>query len=241
MTQISNVDVPDSDAQGVDLLGAVDIVEAFTALRNELKLQVRGGRELQQTLVDSLQRIDQRLASQSIAIANAPTPDSFSESRKLAESIAEIEESLHRALSSLVQSSKGATIRHSPNTPSSLQLFDEAVKGSSWLVRKFAGPLISIARRLIEDSINASNSEFSSLDSTRKGLELLHSRLVRLMQHCEMERVEVLGKPFDPESMHAIDRIDASSVPSGYVAEQIRPAYLWHNQILRFADVRIAN
>ena len=32
----------------VDMLGALDIVEAFTALRQELKLQVRSGREMQQ-------------------------------------------------------------------------------------------------------------------------------------------------------------------------------------------------
>jgi molecular chaperone GrpE (heat shock protein) len=103
-----------------------------------------------------------------------------------------------------------------------------------------AKTLIGKARDLIEESTVASKRQNSSLDSTRKGLELLHSRLIRLMQQCEMERVDVLGKPFDPETMHAIDRIEAESVPSGHVAEQIRPAYLWRESVLRFADVRIA-
>jgi molecular chaperone GrpE len=243
MTHASNMNETDSVAQTIDLLGAVDIVEAFTALRHELKLQVRGGRELQQSLINSLQRIDDRIASQSIAITNAlnaSANDSASESRKLATCLAEIEESLQRALGTLIQPHAGMASRSESASTSPSHRFDEEVKNSSWIVRKLAKTLIGKARDLIEESTVASKRQNSSLDSTRKGLELLHSRLIRLMQQCEMERVDVLGKPFDPETMHAIDRIEAESVPSGHVAEQIRPAYLWRESVLRFADVRIA-
>ena len=79
-----------------ELLGAVDIVEAFTTLRHEIKLQVRGGRELQQSLQESLQRLEQKLTAP--PVGTTPT----SENRKMAEAIADIEESLQRAIESIV-------------------------------------------------------------------------------------------------------------------------------------------
>ncbi len=215
-----------------ELLGAADIVEAFTALRHELKLQVRGGRELQQSLHDSLRRIEQRLASQQ---AQAGTSSPSDESRPLAEAVAEIEESLERTLGTLTRRSP------SPCEPASLlDRFDHAMTRASWVTRKFAGHLWTEVRGIIEESASESRERDEAMDSAHRGLELLHARVHRLMQQCDIRRVDVLQQPFDAEVMHAIDLIDTPSVPSGHVVQQLRPAYLWRGNILRYADVRIA-
>jgi len=243
MNDESNFVASNSASPSTELLGAVDIVEAFTALRHELKLQVRGGRELQQLISEGLQRIDQRLVSHTSANSDrkeATALDTSHESRKLAESLAETEDSLRRALNSLMHSTSAMENYPESTIANSISEFDEAVRKSSWLVRKLAQPLVSIARKLVEQASLASERQVALLDPTRKGLELLHDRLIRLMQQCDIERFDVIGKPFDAEMMHAIDRIPTSSMPTGYVAEQIRPAYLWKNRILCFADVRLS-
>jgi hypothetical protein len=215
-----------------ELLGAVDIVEAFTSLRHELKLQVRSGRELQQSLHDSLQRIEQRLASQQAHTGASSLSD---ESRPLAEAVTEIEESLERTL--------GTLTRQSPPPCALVNLldrFDHAATRASWTARRFAGSLLEEVREIIAQSASQSRERDEALDSAHRGLELLHARVHRLMQQCDIRRVDVLHQPFDAEVMHAVDLIDAPSVPSSHVAQQLRPAYVWRGTILRYADVRLA-
>jgi len=212
-------------------LGAVDIVEAFTTLRHELKLQVRGGRELQQSLNDTLQRLEQRITS----LPTNASASNTSESRKMAEAIAEIEESLQRAIESIVQESESA--RSDANV---LNRYDAMVSKAPWIAKTFAGKWLEDLRAGIAHSIATARRVASTQNVAHRGLELLLARVHRLMKQCEIERVDVLYKPFDAESMNAIDMIVDPQVPSAHVAQQIRPLYRWRSSTLRCAEVRIA-
>ena len=214
-----------------ELLGAVDIVEAFTTLRHELKLQVRGGRELQQSLNDTLQRLEQRITS----FPSSASANNTSESRKMAEAIAEIEESLHRAIESIVQKSESA--RSDANV---LSRYDAMVSKAPWIAKTFSGKWLEDLRAGLAHSIATAKRADSTQDATHRGLELLLARVHRLMQQCEIERVNVLHQPFDAESMNAIDLIVDPQVPSAHVAQQLRPLYRWRSNTLRCAEVRIA-
>lgn len=215
----------------LELLGAVDIVEAFTTLRHELKLQVRGGRELQQSLIDMIQRLEQRITS----LPTSTSANISSESRKLAEAIAEIEEGLQRAIESIVQKSESA--RSDINV---LNRYDAMVAKAPWIAKTFAGNWLEDLRASLAHSIATAKRADSTQDATHRGLELLLARVHRLMQQCEIERVNVLHQPFDAESMNAIDLIVDPQVPSAHVAQQLRPLYRWRSNTLRCAEVRIA-
>ena len=210
-------------------LGAADIVEAFTILRHEIKLQVRGGRELQQSLQESLQRLEQRMAT-------PPTvAESVHENRKMAEVIAEIEESLHRAIESIVQQPEIA-----PSESNVLHRYDQLVSNAPWIAKTFAGKWLEDLRAGLAQSIFAAKQTEPTQDATYRGLDLLLARVHRLMKQCDIERVDVLHLPFDSETMNAIDLIVDPSVPSTHVAQQLRPLYRWRNKPLRCAEVRIA-
>jgi molecular chaperone GrpE len=73
------------------------------------------------------------------------------------------------------------------------------------------------------------------------GLNMVLARLRRMMHEQGIERHDVQGHPFDAETMHAIGTVASTTCPPGHVAEQLSPAYRWQGQILRFADVRIAD
>jgi molecular chaperone GrpE (heat shock protein) len=222
----SNLDVD------TELLGAVHIVKAFTALRHELKLQVRNGREMQQSLSEGLRLIEQRLAAQS----RPSEPMAVTEtSRELAEALAEVEESLHRAVEALAEQATAAAPAESLSSQ-----FDEAVAAASWTARTFARPLLRDLRELIEQLECDAEASLAVVDTSRQGLELLLARVHRLMAQCRIERVDVLEEAFDAELMHAVDVVEAADVPTTHVAEQLRPAYRWQGKILRCAHVRIA-
>jgi molecular chaperone GrpE len=67
------------------------------------------------------------------------------------------------------------------------------------------------------------------------------ARLRHAMREQGIERLEVMGQPFDADTMHAIGTTASTEFPAGCVAEQLSPAYRWHGQLLRFADVRVAD
>ena len=210
-------------------LGASDIVEAFTILRHEIKLQVRNGRELQQSLQESLQRLEQRIATPPIVAEGVP------ENRKMAEAIAEIEESLQRAIESIVQLPAMA-----PSESNLLHRYDQLVAKAPWIAKTFAGKWLEDLRAGLAQSIFAAKQTEPTQDATYRGLDLLLARVHRLMRQCEIERVNVLHQPFDSETMNAIGLIVDPSVPSTHVAQQLRPLYRWRNNTLRCAEVRIA-
>ncbi len=222
-----------ASSRSVDMLGAVDIVEAFTALRHELKLQVRSGREAQQVLTDGLQKIEQKIDQRMAVAQSTPTANAV-DGRKFAEAIADIDESLQRAVESL------NCFFSAPKLESTqMAVFDATVKNAPWLAQKFASNIFAALRKTLEQVEQESRTAENSR-AMLQGFELLVARVRRQMQQCEIERIDVVGKVFDAELMNAIDMIDTPGVARAHVAEQLRPAYLWRGKLLRCADVRLA-
>lgn len=219
-------------------LGAIDIVEAFTALRHELKLQIRSGRELQQSLGSAMNRMEQMVTQQPKTAVPAPIPD---DSRRLAEALAEMEESIQRVIESLAQqeaefSAQLSARQAGPTSESPEELMQKA----PWSVRLFAKAFSKKLGGLIDLHVAMRRHSEVRRETTSQVLTLLLQRVRRLMQQCDLQRVDVLHQPFDAESMHAVDLVDSPSTPKAHVAEQIRPAYLWRGRVLRYADVRLA-
>ncbi len=249
----------ESPLESGELLGAVDIVEAFTTLRHELKLQVRGGRELQQSLDQRLQQLEERLHEQRVQQHSAlvkqidgsvrgaqAQPVADADTRQLAEALAEVEESLERAVETLT----GPLVEQTPVSVAQpltqlLEQFDQVVASATWTQRFFARLLVSRLRKNLESGLPQSEPVVRDparerLEVSGRGVELLLERVRRLMEACQLERQDVLGQPFDAETMRAIDVVTSDSVPSSHVAEQLRPLYRWRGQVLKYADVRLA-
>lgn len=233
------------DAEHAPMLGALDIVEAFTALRHELKLQVRAGRTLQQELTESLQRIEQGV-TQAVSAAqtrsdtngDAGRDGMADELRMLAEVVTELEESLQRAIAALAESptSEPADDGHATALAQVERLMDSA----PWIVRTFASDFLGRLRTACQQVSAVPAQPDRSQQNRLRGLELLLERVRRQMKQCGIERVDVLHQPFDATAMQAVDVVDDPQVHSGHVAHQLRPAYRRHGRIFRYAEVRVA-
>ncbi|MEX0669533.1 MAG: nucleotide exchange factor GrpE [Pirellulales bacterium] len=254
------------------LLGAADIVAAFTALRHELKLQVRAGRELTSGLDDLLDRcvgrhlagLADRFAQLEAALRTAskpmpPAAVSGDPSRRLAEALTEIEDSLERATGAVAAQADdidalatgvGHGAESDVDDTASFDLAEEwqaCVGTAPWLVRTLAARLVGRLEQVFERALNragraedAAPAAALALADARQGLELLLVRTRRLMEQAGIRRLDVLHEPFDAERMRAIDVVEDAEVPEGHVAEQLRPGYLLHGAVLRPAEVRVA-
>jgi molecular chaperone GrpE len=55
-----------------------------------------------------------------------------------------------------------------------------------------------------------------------------------------VERIDPLGKPFDPHLHQAMDRTETNDHPDGSILQVFQPGYVFHGRVLRPAMVRVA-
>jgi molecular chaperone GrpE len=74
----------------------------------------------------------------------------------------------------------------------------------------------------------------------RKGFELIYKQLLEALGKHGVERIEALGKPFDPHVHQAVERVESSEHEDGTVVEELRHGYKLRERVLRPALVRVA-
>jgi molecular chaperone GrpE len=77
-------------------------------------------------------------------------------------------------------------------------------------------------------------------ETYRKGFELIYKQLLENMAKLGVERVEPLGKEFDPHLHQAVDREETSKQPDGTILAVFQPGYVLQGRVLRPAMVRVA-
>jgi len=77
-------------------------------------------------------------------------------------------------------------------------------------------------------------------ESYRKGFELIYKQLLDNLARLGAERVDPVGKPFDPHLHQAMDRVETTEHPDGTILEVFQPGYLYQGRVLRPAMVRVA-
>jgi molecular chaperone GrpE len=77
-------------------------------------------------------------------------------------------------------------------------------------------------------------------ENYKKGFELIYKQLLDNLTRLGVERIEPLGKPFDPHQHQAMDRLETTEHEDGTVVQVYQPGYLFHGRVLRPAMVRVA-
>jgi molecular chaperone GrpE len=238
-------DEPDAENFGDDTdqepqFGLVDVIEAFTAMRQEWRTQSRETRELSQSLAgvaDGIAGLEQRLLGAAAKIQEvAAQASSDDESRRLADTIAEMDQHVLRAVQAVSRTSVAAS-KIDANALQALLMSDVQSLGA--VRRWFARPLI----HKIESSFKRwaeREAENRTEDTIAQGLQMLIDRVQRLMADQHIERIETFGQAFDGQTMNAIDVVETHGYPSGTVVEQLTPAYRHRGRLIKYAQVRIA-
>lgn len=73
-----------------------------------------------------------------------------------------------------------------------------------------------------------------------KGFELTRRQLWDVLAKQGVERIEAVGKEFNPHLHHALERVETTEVADGIVVAELQPGYVFHDRVLRPAMVRVA-
>ncbi|HVM39858.1 MAG TPA: nucleotide exchange factor GrpE, partial [Acidimicrobiia bacterium] len=71
----------------------------------------------------------------------------------------------------------------------------------------------------------------------KKGVELVYAELLAVLERSGLERVDALGRPFDPNEHEAVMRDEGDGDP--VVTEVMRQGYRFRGRVLRPAMVRV--
>jgi molecular chaperone GrpE len=77
-------------------------------------------------------------------------------------------------------------------------------------------------------------------ENYRKGFELIYKQLLDNAVKLGVERVDPLGKPFDPYFHQAMERTETTDHDDGTIVRVFQPGYVFHGRVLRPAMVSVA-
>lgn len=72
------------------------------------------------------------------------------------------------------------------------------------------------------------------------GVEAVERELLKALEGHNIERIDPVGQPFDPNFHEAMYEVPDSEFPNGTVAQVIQPGYRLHDRLLRPARVSVA-
>lgn len=92
---------------------------------------------------------------------------------------------------------------------------------------------------IIDDFERALKVESADRNYVR-GMELIYNRLSEALRKLGLEPIEAVGKPFDPNLHHAVDRQETNEYEDQTVLDEYQRGYYFRGKLLRPAMVKVA-
>lgn len=124
-------------------------------------------------------------------------------------------------------------------------------KANRYAVSSFAKELLNVADCL-NGAIDCAQKEITPLKEAQsdcvpflenllKGVEMTQKQLHTVFEHNHIQKIETLGKPFDPNTQKAIQEIPDETKESGTVLQELQTGYtIGGDRVLREAMVIVA-
>lgn len=213
-------------------VGLLQLVEEFTALRHEVKLQTKSSRTVAERTEQALAAMQQ--AMELFRSAEADEKEAGQRAAKpLVESLMELDEALLRGRAVIDTARRRLLEDLTGHIQEQLDgLLLKLPAWRRWLCRSWC-------RRTKEILVQRVALTYRDIfDSLVEGYDLILGRLQRAMKKAELYRIECVGRQVDPALMTVVEVVNDPLRPPGLVVDQIRPGYYWKDKVIRFAEVR---
>ena len=84
-------------------------------------------------------------------------------------------------------------------------------------------------------------SEEQMSDPFVSGMDMVYKQLVKALADMGVERIEAVGKPFDPNLHNAVMHVEDENLGENTVAQEFQKGYLYHGSVVRHSMVQVAN
>jgi molecular chaperone GrpE len=213
--------------------GIIDLIEEFTALRHEVKLQTKSNRGLSEQ-TESIKSALERAIEEFRSVEPREDQAAWKAGKALALGLADLDEALDRGQLEIERARRQIADR-------SPQLLEAALhelhRGRSWLRRRL---LRSYHNQIIQVVQRDALSRQGLFDAFSEGFGLIRKRLHRVMAAEQVVAIACEGRTVDPELMTVLEVVDSGGDPPGTVTKELRRGYTWRGRVLRYAEVQAA-
>jgi molecular chaperone GrpE len=108
-----------------------------------------------------------------------------------------------------------------------------------YALEKFASELLAVADNM-ERALEASDSENEQLKPLTEGIELTQKSLLDILAKFNVEQLNPLGEPFDPQVHQAMSMIESPDAEPNSVTLVMQKGYTLNGRLLRPAMVMVA-
>ena len=78
-------------------------------------------------------------------------------------------------------------------------------------------------------------------DSFVKGMEMVYKQLMTMLETAGVKPIEAVGCEFNPDLHNAVMHVDDESVGENIVVEEFQKGYTYHDSVVRYSMVKVAN
>lgn len=72
-----------------------------------------------------------------------------------------------------------------------------------------------------------------------EGIEMVRKNLLSTLQDVGVERIDAVGRPFDPTVHEAVAKVQGGAPGSDMVVEEVRPGFTFRGQVIRPSMVKV--
>lgn len=91
-------------------------------------------------------------------------------------------------------------------------------------------------RKNTDDQVDTDNET-----TFMKGVDLIHNKLMKILESRGLKHFEVVGVPFDPQYHDALLQVYKDDLPPHTVIEEIDKGYMLHDKVIRHAKVIVSS
>lgn len=91
-----------------------------------------------------------------------------------------------------------------------------------------------------ERALKAEKQTEGGISEYAKGMALIHQRFAAALEKLGLEPIESVGKPFDPNLHHAVEKVETDEAPDETILDEFQKGYNFKGRLLRAAMVKVA-
>ena len=123
-----------------------------------------------------------------------------------------------------------------------LDNYKRRMENETGLIVRFANEELLQTILPVVDDLERSLKSASELkqDALFKGVELIHQKIVKVLQAQGVTPFETVGKPFDVHYHDALLQVPKKGIPPHTILEEVEKGYMYHDKVLRHAKVIVS-
>jgi molecular chaperone GrpE len=171
---------------------------------------------------------------ESLAAEAAPTEQSIAEG-DVATLQAQIEQ-----LQQQLADAKDQTLRTAAEAQNVRRRAEKDVESAhKFALEKFANAILPVSDNL-ERALESVDRSNEALKSLLEGVDLTHKSLLDALKKCQIEQIDPLGAPFDPQFHEAVSMVENPAAEPNSVLHVMQKGFTLSGRLLRAAMVVVA-